>query len=889
MIIRRRFRPLGKLLQRFGRGQINNYTQTSNMASRAEVPSVWEEDTQQPLVWQDPDVNNPPPADFGGDAAPAPVQRRASVQRSPQPAQAPTPGDSGPRRTPPDLLAIFKAHSQKQEEEGYVMPPSPWARPADSSSDSRQTPAQSSTAKPVQRRAQAPAAPDPTPVSRPANIPATPAPQTVSSRRRGRVIEETTPQIEGEEAPVSLPQASSAPTEEAPSWETELETAEDRPDLFEALMSEGVVQRRHDPDLSDAETFAPKFRPTPIETPAERPSPPTSSFASNAPAANTPNVQRSEAAQPPRSDRAAQTPPQTPIGIQGLAAPVQRQSDDASEYYADDEVDMPPSLIPASGTTEADLLDMLGLPPDTPVRGLNPAAAVPPSTTSPAQTSAPSTSTPSSTPAAPVQRQSAPPAVQRTESTSPAQSSTPANPTPPSGQRVNRPPRSNYPQQTSSAQPDSADIPASSAPTSLSNQTVMRQPQVPETQDNVVEEADEAVWSEEPPAVAGFTSFFEAAEAAQSENDWPENAPAEADMPDWSEPESPANEPPGESPRTNSFPMSNPPAAITSNAPTRPATPRVQRAEADLPYIDEDLLESFSDAEDTQPINLPFTSSAPTTQANSTPEASNPRSIQRAVVPSTEWSSEPDPYTDDLSFIEEEASSSEAMFWSDSDDVEPYSAEYTSQPSEITPSGSRPVSSSSTPSVQRAESSPPAASQPADSYSSAAPIGYHIEGLPEHRGSAPTGQVSRAKTGDKTMGGDKLGGKTVPEGMSMELPSKTTTDTVPGAVTAPSSGKTDGGSNIGGKAGSSPAIGGKTDPGAMPPPNTSSTTTLNTLPVDEAVAEPASSPSGGSDEGSEANPESAPGGQNDVDKLARDVYNLLRDRLRVEQERRPKR
>lgn len=855
MIIKRRFRPLGKVLQRFGRGQINNYTHTTNMASRADVPPMWEEDVQQPLVWAEPDVN-PEPADISTDVAPAPVQRRLAVQRAPQP--APVSGDPGPRRTPPDLLRIHEAHMQMLEEEGYRMPPSPWAQPVDPDTVSRlPSPPEVTTTKPVQRRAQTTPAPEPAPASRPANIPATPAPPTVSGRRRGRVIEEITPPVEGEEAPLSAPQTSAAPDDEAPAWETELETAEDRPDLFEALMSEGVVQRRYDPDLSEAEVFTPKFRPTPTETPEERPSTPAGSQASSTPSASTPNVQRSETSQ--RAERPEPTPPSTPTVIQGSASParVQRELDDAENYYANDEADLPPSLVPAPGTTESELLDMLGLPPDTPVRGLNPAAAMPTSNTSPAQPGASSTSTPG------VQRQSE----------SPEASNTPANPTPSTSQQVNIPPTSPYKSQTTGEQIAPDDKPA--APTSLSNQTVMRQPEVSEA-------PDESDWSAEPSAVTDFTSFFEAAQTAVAGDNWQGDEPAEADVSDWSES---ANEPSGDSPRrTNPFPMSNPPAAMTSNsAPTRPNTPRVQRAEADEP-------EAFSEIEDTQPINLPFSSSAPPPEANthSSPTPSSTPSVQRASQPvSEEAPGEPYPLMADPAFIAEYASAQEPGFGSESDDDESYSAEYTSQPSEVTPDTSRSTGSSSTPSVQRSES-PRTESSQFETSDAHPPIGHYIEGLSESRGTAPTGQVSRAKTSDKTIGGDKLGGKIVPEGMSMDLPGKTTTDSVPGAVTAPISGKLDDAFKSGGKSGGNPAISGKTDTWGVPPP--SATATASTVPVDEAVADNSSSPPDSSDEGSdEANPESESSSQTDVDKLARDVYNLLRDRLRVEQERRPRR
>jgi hypothetical protein len=889
MIIRRRFRPLGKLLQRFGRGQINNYTHTTNMASRADVPPVWESDTQEPLIWSDPDVNPDMPDAASIEAAPTPaIQRRSSVQRKSVPASAstPTPADSGQRRTPPDLWKIHELHTKMLEEEGYRMPPSPWAQPVDPATASRlPAPPSGSKASAVQRRAQSPASQaDP---SRPPGIPPTPAPPTISGRRRGRVIEEKTPLEMGESS-------ASMPDDETSGWETELETGEDRPDLFEALMSEGVIQRRPDPDLSDAETFVPQFRTTPPEPLVDRESSsPASSTSDSAPA-----IQRSEAlSQPPRPERAARTRPQTPPVFQGSSAPppVQRQSalpDAASEFYATDDADIPPALVPAPGTTESDLLDMLGLPPDTPVRGLNPASAIQPTTDSPAQTNGPSTPAPSSAPAASVQRQSAPPDVQRAESTPPVQTpGAPANPTPRTAQRVNVPPTSPYRSQTSGEQispehvSDSAS--PSSAPTSLSNPTVMRQPEVPDPQADASEALnydaadDTGEWSEQP-AVSGFTEFFEAAENAQTVNNWPSNEPVEPSFPQWSEPEA-ANPQPGESlPRANPFPPSSEPAAAVSSAPTRP-TARVQRAEAepDLPYMEEDESESFSDFEDTQPVDLPFTSSSAPM-----PEPGSQSSVQRAAVPPDEMPGEPYPRMVDPALIEEMAQQPEIPYsWLASDEVEAQSPESPSQTSQtVAPRANRSASSAQTPSVQRAEAPQPDPSQPetGDSSRSITPVGYHIEGLPENRGQAPSGHISHTKTGDTIMRGKvdagKLGGKTVPEGMSMELPSKTTTDSVPSSATAPSSGSSlTGGSKMAGKAGGG-YLAGKTDFSSVPPPS-----------FDTVMSETQTVSETSPDSSSDAESESAPGGQNDVDKLARDVYNLLRDRLRVEQERRSKR
>jgi hypothetical protein len=821
MIIRRRFRPLGKLLQRFGRGQINNYTHTTNMASRADVPPLWQDDVQQPLNWADPDVRTDvEPADFGSEAAPR-VQRRA-VQRAPQqPPSAPAaPADAGPRRTPPDLWKIHELHTKMLDEAGYKMPPSPWAQPVDPETASP-LPAPPSGSKPtVQRRPQTPS-PDPT-SSRPPGITPTPAPPIISGRRRGRVIEEKTPMEMDESQPEE-------PADDTPGWETELETGEDRPDLFEALMSEGVVQRRPNPDLSDAETFTPKFRPTPPQTPAAQQSTSRSPSAPDAPD-SAPNIQRRESAQPPRTERAARTQPiPPPEAVQRQPAP----QDAASEFYADDEADMPPSLVPAPGTTEADLLDMLGLPPDTPVRGLNPAAATPPGSAS-----------------APVQCQPAPPDVQRAESTPPTQASAAAQPTPPARPQINVPPTSPYKSQETGEQID----PDEDEPVGLAGPSVMRQPAVPES-------ADEDDWSE-PPAVASFTSFFEAAETAVTGSSWPENAPDEPLSSDWAG-ASDTDDQPGESlPRANPFP-----SEASSSAPTRP-TPRVQRApaETDLPSFD--APETLSEFDDTQPF-VPF---AP---GSSTSPDTGSR-IQRAAAPHPEIPGEPYPRSVDPSLLTDEEWGEPQDFWSADDSADSDSV--------VSPSTLAPTS------VQRAEA-PFAPTQQSGPDHDSASIGYHIEGLSESRGTAPTGRISRAKSGGTTEG-DKLGGKTVPEGMSMELPSKTTTDTVSSSVTAPSGSSPTGGSktgdsNLSGKTGGA-APGGSANTG-----NTSPSTTEWWEPAMSAdEAGPMSSTGSSSaapEDSSDSSPDNEAGGQGDVDKLARDVYNLLRDRLRVEQERRPKR
>src|SRR5690606_29882248 len=225
MIIRRRFRPLGRVLQRFGRVRINNYTGVTNLASRVEVPPVWEDSVHEPLIWPDADATTAPPA--------------SEPEYEPE-----TTPPVGGHRTPRDLALILELHEQQLEQEGYEPTPSPFA----SAGLSVSGPPLSMGAEPaIQRQPE----PEPAPPRRPR--PVSPPPET--SRRRGSAIVEITPP-QSDSVETGPPQ----PEPDAPAeWETELESEADRPDLYEALVAEGIVQRRPNPDLDSAEFYTPQF------------------------------------------------------------------------------------------------------------------------------------------------------------------------------------------------------------------------------------------------------------------------------------------------------------------------------------------------------------------------------------------------------------------------------------------------------------------------------------------------------------------------------------------------------------------------------------------------------------------------------------------------------
>ncbi len=420
-MVKRLFRPLGSRLQRFARLRINNFAPITNMASRTAIAPTWEEAVDEPLVWQAP----------AGAAPPTP-------EPEPETDFEPTvePGvDSAPRRTPPDLALILELHEERRREAGVAEPPSPFRDAGTSSPAVPGAPVQQQPARHVQRR----------------EAPATAPPRSTPPQRRGRVISEITPSGPSAE----LPPLDEPAAEPAPEWESEpeYEPTPDRPDLAEALISAGMmdapqpVQREPQPP---AEQQPPRRR---HRAKIEYES--TSALNPDAP------VQRQESA-PVASDEVQDepAPPESPASPPTISPnetlpptpPLQRQPATPAVPATDTESY---DLSPASGTAEADMLDILGLPPDTPVVGLDPAVAQParsperpppPSSMSDTQPSASVTPAPESTD---------PPAVER-----PAES--PVNPplAPPSEASVaptppaQRPVTSPQPVQRQSPAPD---------------------------------------------------------------------------------------------------------------------------------------------------------------------------------------------------------------------------------------------------------------------------------------------------------------------------------------------------------------------------------------------------------------------------------------------------
>lgn len=225
--------------------------------------------------------------------------------------------------------------------------------------------------------------------------------------------------------------------------------------------------------------------------------------------------------------------------------------------------------------------------------------------------------------------------------------------------------------------------------------------------------------------------------------------------------------------------------------------------------------------------------------------------------------------------------------------------------------------------------------EPLTDFEAAAPPGYHIA-QPSVSRSAPPGQISRmfpaqsdpnlgTKTGPAAPqspndGGGKLGSQSPSTGTSStsmppmggKMGGKLGNDATPGKISSESP---PGGSDVPVESPSSDgspnpnpipqealdileSMGFDTDPFNEIDPNTgesSTTTSTTTIPPSSSGGSPNSgAPSGGEESGGEgeggdqsSNAEDAAedGGVN-VDKLARDVFNVLRDRLRIEQERR---
>jgi hypothetical protein len=208
---------------------------------------------------------------------------------------------------------------------------------------------------------------------------------------------------------------------------------------------------------------------------------------------------------------------------------------------------------------------------------------------------------------------------------------------------------------------------------------------------------------------------------------------------------------------------------------------------------------------------------------------------------------------------------------------------------------------------------------PPQNLNAAPPVGYRIDAPANRTIAATTGpdsqQVSRQKWEDDTQANQGKLGNTSHPGLPPAVPGKLDSGAMGGKLDGgPSSGsgttvpgKLDGGGTFPGKAGGATVppsdsqspnqmspeaqqqledLGFDTDPfgtqstetSAMDSNATSSTaTTGDTASTDEAAQ---------TAEDSQAEDEDQAGGGVDVDQLARDVFNVLRDRLRIEKERR---
>ena len=228
-MVKRLFRPLGKRLQRFARLRINNFSPMTNTAARTAAPPVWEEASDEPLVWQSPvgmAVSEPEPA--------------LEPEIEPE-------TDFGDRRTPPDLALILELHEQRRQQEGELEPPSPFRPAGTSPATIPGAPVQrppSARTQPVQRSSAQPNAP--------ANLP-----------RRGRVISEVTP-TSSQTDPTT---GETFQPEETPEWEADFDNQPppDRPDLA-ARCIEGKSEARR-LDQGDRAEFeaAQMVRPRPGE------------------------------------------------------------------------------------------------------------------------------------------------------------------------------------------------------------------------------------------------------------------------------------------------------------------------------------------------------------------------------------------------------------------------------------------------------------------------------------------------------------------------------------------------------------------------------------------------------------------------------------------------
>jgi hypothetical protein len=125
---RRPFRTLGMRMQNFGRQLIHNYMASTNLPAPADLPPAWREDAETPLIWRKPDETDQQieaidDLDQGDDHLPqvdfTPQQAlQQPVRRKPAPAQ-PQRSGSG---IDPRLSQILAFHQQRQKQANSPVP-----------------------------------------------------------------------------------------------------------------------------------------------------------------------------------------------------------------------------------------------------------------------------------------------------------------------------------------------------------------------------------------------------------------------------------------------------------------------------------------------------------------------------------------------------------------------------------------------------------------------------------------------------------------------------------------------------------------------------------------------------------------------------------------------
>lgn len=117
------FRPLGLRARTFARNHIRSYFSGSETVSRSTLPPTWQDDVQQPLVWDEP---APTPAYQQAQPAPAqasmpmqPPEAQAPVDASPSVEASPYPLQSVPSSqvTPQMLQRLLDKHEERLQRE----------------------------------------------------------------------------------------------------------------------------------------------------------------------------------------------------------------------------------------------------------------------------------------------------------------------------------------------------------------------------------------------------------------------------------------------------------------------------------------------------------------------------------------------------------------------------------------------------------------------------------------------------------------------------------------------------------------------------------------------------------------------------------------------------